>query len=272
MIYRILLFVLALVLSIPTFSRSMATPTGSRAAGMGNAYVSQGGVFSVYHNPAGTSDIDKIAFSLFYESRFQVEYLSVKAVAATLPTSAGNFSFQFNSFGAPEWNESNVGITYALNLSKRLSAGLQLHYYGQRLPEANILVMNAGFETGTIYQISERSHLGLSIANFLTPKIRNTEHSIQIPWTIRAGGHTRFASDFLVSYEAEKMENEKINFKTGGEWQASEGIFIRAGFNTAPRKFFAGFGYSNETISFDIAFSNHYNLGYVTSASISLML
>lgn len=272
MMYKIFIVAIALALSFPAFSRSMAIPTGSRAAGMGNAYVSQSGAFSVYHNPAGTSNIDQIALSVFYESRFQIEYLSVKAATATLPTSAGNFSFQFNSFGAPEWNESNAGITYALNLSERLSAGLQLHYYGQRLPEANTLVMNAGFETGAIYQLSERSHLGLCFANFLTPKIRNTEHTSQIPWTIKAGGHTRFASDFIVSYEVEKIETEKINFKTGGEWQASKGFFFRAGFNTAPRKFFAGFGYSNETISFDIAFSNHYNLGYVTSASIMLML
>ncbi|MDA3881292.1 MAG: hypothetical protein PF436_12955 [Prolixibacteraceae bacterium] len=270
--HKIILFFLLINLASNAYPRTMAIPSGGRAAGMGNAYVSQSGVFSVYHNPAGTSAIDKMALSIFYESRFHVEYLSVKAITATIPTSAGNFSFQFNSFGAPEWAESNAGLTYALNLSKKLSAGLQIHYYGRRLPEANILVMNAGFETGAIYQITERTHLGANVANLLTPKIRDTHYTEQIPWVIRAGGHTAFTHDFILSYEAEQMENEKLNLKLGGEWQASNGIFFRGGFNTSPSKIFAGFGYTNETIFFDIAFSNHHNLGYVTSASISLML
>jgi hypothetical protein len=270
---KITLTLLCIIISLNSFSRSVIVPTGGKPSGMGNAFVSQSDAFSVYHNPAGLARFNQLSISLFYENKYLVEQMSVKSIVATLPVqSAGTFSFQFNSFGAPEWVESNFGASYALSLTERLSAGVQLHYYGRRIPEANILVMNAGFDAGAIYQASDKTFLGANISNLFTPEIRNISHTEYIPWRIRMGGHTNFAPDFTLSYEVEKIETLNTAIKLGGEWEASEGIFFRAGFNTTPSRIFAGFGYFGNHIQFDIAFSYHYYLGYVPSSSIIISL
>jgi hypothetical protein len=267
------LTLLFIIITLNSFSRSIVVPTGGKPAGMGNAFVSQSDAFSVYHNPAGLARFNQLSVALFYENKYFVENMSVKSIVATMPTqSAGTFSLQFNSFGAPQWAESNIGASYALSLSKTLAAGVQLHYYGRRIPEANILVINAGFDVGAIYQISDKTSVGANISNLFTPEIRNSSYTEYIPWRIRGGGHTNFAPDFTLSYEVDKIETLSPSLKIGGEWEAYDGIFFRAGFNTAPSRVFAGFGYLGNHIQFDIAFSYHHYLGYVPSSSIIISI
>jgi hypothetical protein len=262
---------------LSAYSRSNVFPSGSKPAAMGSAFISQYNPFAVYHNQAGLAGMEKTSVSIFYESRFfspnvSLSHMASRAIVATFPTGPGTFAVQYNSFGPPQWAESNVGISYGMFLSDKLSAGIQLNYFTTRLPEENAWAMTAGFEAGFIYQLTERTFAGLHVANPYTPEINTLSYRETIPWRIRAGGHTRFNEDFLFSYEIEKMEGYRSMLKFGGEWKAANNFFLRGGLNTSPARVFAGFGYEANFVTIDLSFSNHYILGYVPSASVIFYL
>lgn len=257
-----------LIAVISVNAHSNVFPTGARPAGMGNAFISQFNEFSMYHNQAGLAKVKHKSISLFFENRFMIKQMSERAGIFTLPTSHGNFAFQFNSFGQPAWAESNAGIAYALDLSKKLSGGVQLNYFGVRLPEANRTAMTASFEIGAIYQINEKTFFGIHLANPYAPSINTVVYTENIPWRFRIGGHTKFSNDFMISYEAEKMEQFRTVCKLGAQWEVANRFFIRGGINTSPSRFFTGFGYETNKLSFDFAFSYHQYLGYIPALSI----
>lgn len=261
-------FIALLLLSLSAKSRSNVLPTGGAPAGMGNAFVSQYNVFSVFHNQAGLAKIDRTSVSLFYENRFLIKEMSISAGIITFATGSGNFAVQYNTFGLPQWGESNIGLAYSRFLSEKISAGIQLNYFGIKLPEENTTAMSVGFELGAIYQINENSYLGLHIANPYSPPINTISYSEHIPWRLNAGGHTQFTDDFLLSYEIEKIEDYPLNVKMGAQWEAAKGFYIRGGVNSAPVRFFTGFGYQSSFFTFDTAFSYYQYLGYVPSVSL----
>lgn len=258
---------------LKAYSRSTVFPDGSKPAGMGNAFVSQYHLFSVFQNQAGLAALDKTSVAIFYENRYLVPQMSIRAGVITLPTSGGNFAFQINSFGPPQWAESNIGIAYSRYLSERLSAGVQLNYFGTKLPELNSTAMSVGFETGAIYRINDKTFLGIHIANPFSPAINTTMYRDKIPWRFKLGGHTQFTDDFVFSYEIEKMESLSPLLKMGAEWEPSEGFFVRGGlttpYNTSMQmKLYAGFGIETNFFTFDTSFSYHNFLGYVPSVSL----
>jgi hypothetical protein len=210
---------------------------------------------------------------MFYENRYLVPQMSIRAGVVAFPTSAGNFAVQYNSFGPPQWAESNAGLAYSRFLNNKLSAGLQLNYFGTRLPELNSTAMSVGFEAGIIYQLTDRTFWGAHIANPFSPAINTTMYRDKILWRIKAGGHTQFTDDFILSYEFEKMEQRLALVKFGAEWEPAGGFFLRGGVSTsfvsaAHVKYYTGFGFQTSFFTFDTSFSYHYYLGYVPSVSL----
>lgn len=266
--YRFLFLLVLIFAQTIVWGRSNVYPTGSRPAGMGNAFVSQYDVFSVYHNQAGLADLGRTSISFFYENQFLVKEMSVRAGVLTFHTGSGNFAVQYNSFGPPQWRESNIGLAYSRYLSKKLSVGLQLNYFGTRLPELNRSVSTYSFEIGAIYHLTNKTFLGAHIANPYAPNITTLNYSETIPWRITIGGHTNFTKEFTLAYQIETIQSEIPIAQIGAQWEATENVFLRGGFNTGPARFFAGFGYVSSFFTIDAAFSYHQFLGYTPSVSL----
>ncbi|MFA9389475.1 MAG: hypothetical protein ACERKD_06690 [Prolixibacteraceae bacterium] len=267
---RIFHVILLLLIVTPcvVVGRSNIFPTGSRAAGMGNAFVSQYDVFSVYHNQAGLANLDRTSVSFFYENKFLVKEMSVRAGILTFHTGSGNFAVQYNSFGPQEWRESNTGIAYSRYLGEKLSAGLQLNHFSTRLPEINRSISTFSFELGAIYQVSSSTYLGAHLANPYAPKLTTLSYNETIPWRFTLGGHTNFTKEFTLAYEIESVKAQFPILQLGAQWEAAENVFLRGGFNTGPARIFAGFGYVSNFFTVDAAFSYHQFLGYTPSVSL----
>lgn len=252
----------------PLWGRSNILPTGSRATGMGNAFVSQFDVFSVYHNQAGLANIERTSIAFFYENRFFVKEFSSRAALLTFHTGSGNFALQYNSFGPPLWREGNASIGYGRHLGKKLSAGLALNYFSTRLPELNRVISTMSFELGAIYQLTDRTFLGAHLANPYAPNLTTLVYDEKIPWHFSIGGHTQFVSQFLLSYEIETVRGYWPMLQIGAQWEAVENLFVRGGFNTGPSRFFAGFGYETSFFTLESAFQYHQYMGYTPSVSL----
>ncbi len=274
MINKKILFVIILLCSfLYAHSRNNVQPTGSKAAAMGNAFVSRTDVFAIYHNQAGLAKMQNFAVALFYENRFfsslqANNLLQTRAIVASLPVGNGNIALQYNMFGPSRWAESNAGIAYAIPLSEKISAGIQISYFGSRMPEDNSTVITMGFEGGVIYAINDNTSIGAHLSNPYTPAINTSIYNEHIPWKVKFGGHSILSPDFIFSYEIEKIQEQKNILKLGGEWLTTENFALRAGINTTPVRFYAGFGYNTNSLNIDISYSNNFSIGYVLSASV----
>ena len=60
-------------------------PVGARSAGLAHASVTLGDVWSVFHNPAGIASLSKLSAGVYYENRFGVPEMGLRAGAFALP-------------------------------------------------------------------------------------------------------------------------------------------------------------------------------------------
>jgi len=267
-----LLLLPALFISFSVLARSNVNPTGGRPAGMGNAFISQYDLDAALHNQAGLAQLSTISFAVLFENRFLLKELSSKGIIVGIPTKSGVFSTSMHAFGPAKWMETNFSVAYSMQLTPKLSGGVQLNYFGMKLPEENQSLSSAGAELGFIYQLSPTLFAGAHLANPVSIPFQTSSYLDKIPWRFRLGGHSLITEDITLSVEAEKTENQNIVLKAGMEWKVVERFYLRGGYNSGATKLFTGIGFYYRFITADIAFGYHQTLGVTPSVSIKVSL
>lgn len=263
--FQILL--LALLLT-PALTTAENYPSGARATGLSNAFVSISDPWSTFHNQATLADLNTINAGLFYESKFGIDELSLSAGSFVLPTKAGVFGFSLYQFGEGTFKEHKIGLAYALSLSEKLNAAVQLDYFSQQLPENSTSYGFATFEFGLAYKTTEQLTLGFHVFNpikngFEWPGQENFKTS-----SYRLGGHYDFLDLALISAEVQKTSNYQALWKTGLEFSPVKNLDLRFGISGRPVQYTLGLGYRIKKVSTDIAFSYHSYLGLTPSISL----
>ena len=102
---------------------------------MGFCSVAMADSWSVFNNQAGMTGVRKITAEIYFENRFLVKELALKAVGVVLPVNAGTFGLSFHEFGFNLYNEMMTGLAFGKKLGKSFSAGIQLDYLRIHLGE-----------------------------------------------------------------------------------------------------------------------------------------
>jgi hypothetical protein len=239
---------------------------------MGNAFVSQYDLDAALHNQAGLAQLSTISFAAFFENRFMLKELSSKGIIIGIPTKSGVFSTSMHAFGPAKWAENTFSIGYSKQLTPKLSGGIQLNYFGMKLPEENQSLYSVGAELGFIYRLSPTLFVGAHLANPVSIPFKTLSYNDKIPWRFRLGGHSPITEDLTLAVEAEKTENQNIVLKAGMEWKVVERFYLRGGYNSGATKLITGIGFSYRSITADIAFGYHQTLGVTPSVSIKVSL
>lgn len=261
---------LTLLLLVKTvYSLNNVTPTGARPAGMGNAFVSQFDIFSVFHNPAGLSNQDNTKVAIFHESRFAVKELSTRGFIVAQPFRQASFAFHYYNTGPASWRESNSGLSYSMPLSKRLRAGIQIYYLTYRLPEEGNSAGAVSFAAGAIFRLTEETLLGAQLKNAASARIKTSASDEKLPMMLSLGGNTMYAGNFNLAYKIEIIQKQKTQFSIGAEWEIAPHFFIRTGINAPTLRFNAGGAYRWKRFTFDVAFNNHHYLGISSMVAVT---
>jgi hypothetical protein len=240
--------------------------------GMGNAFISQFDISAAFHNQAGLAKIDSFSISLFYENLYLLKEMSSRGILVGVPTKTANFAFHYSAFGPVKWMESALSVACSKQLTSKLSAGIQINYFGMKLPEENATASSCGAEMGFIYQLSLKMYAGIHLANPFSIPIKTYSYNEKIPYRLRVGFHTLLSDNFLISAEAEKIKNCTPILKLGIEWEAIQNFYFRCGFNNGPTKLFTGLGFQYRFFKTDFAFCYHQYLGCNPSFSITFNL
>ena len=247
-------------------------PAGARALGLSNAFVSLTDTWSTFHNQAGIAGITNHSAGVYYESRFQIEELTLVAGSLVLPARAGNFGFSFSQFGKGAFKDNKYGLAFAKQLGDNISAGIQLDYLAQTFPENERSKGFATFEGGIIFRPVEHLCIGGHIFNPILGGIDSPAGKVKTPAVFRLGGHYFFDESVLVALEGEKDTENPIVLKSGIEYLPAKSLALRVGASGRPVHFTAGMGYSIGKLSADIGFSYHGNLGVTPSVSVQFTL
>lgn len=235
-------------------------PLGARQAGMGTSGVAFSDLWSVTHNQAGLALLTKPSFGLFYENKFALKELGLKAGAFAYPTSSGVFAIDLMQFGYSKYNESRVGLAFAKSLGKRFSIGVKFNYlntfYAEEYGNKGTFIA----ELGLLAQPIKHLYIGGHIYNLSRSKIA-AYNDERIPTTITFGIAYEFSEKVLCTVEAEKELQYNPIYKVGMEYRFLENLYIRAGVTSNPNQMSLGIGYVFKRIKADISFSSHQVLG-----------
>jgi len=271
-ILKIWSFLLCITIS-PFVSLSIENyPAGARPLALSNAFISLSGPWAVFHNQSGLASINNISAGFHYESRFCIDKLSQVAGSIVLPVRAGTFGLSFLQFGKGSYKEGKYAIAFARQLSKIISAGIQLDYFTQAFPGKMQSRGSATFEGGIIIKPLEKLYLGTHIFNPLSRGLNFPEGTQKMPVTIRAGGHYLPEKNILLIFEAEKDNLHPALLKTAIEYIPVEDLAIRFGVSGKPFRYTTGIGYRMNKITTDIGFGYHETLGLTPSVSIQFQL
>jgi hypothetical protein len=269
---KICLFLLfTTVYSLKSYSNENY-PAGARPFGLSNAYISLSGIWTTFHNQAGLTCLTDISTGFYYESKFNIDKLSLVAGSVVLPVNSGVFGLSFLQFGKGTFSENKFGLAFARHLGENLNAGIQFDYFTQTLPENRHAKGFVTFEGGIIYQPLKQIFMGVHIFNPLSEGIEFPSGKQKMPVIIRAGGHYLIDKNVIIIFETEKNNLHPAILKTGIEFLPVDNLAIRFGASGKPFKYTAGIGYQMNSISTDIGFSYHGNLGVTPSLSIQFRL
>lgn len=247
-------------------------PIGARALSLSNTTVAFSDIWSTFHNQAGLASLNKLSVGFFYESKFQIDELSLVAGTLVLPTKSGTFGVSFFQFGKGTFKENKLGLAFSKQLSQKFSIGIQLDYLAQTFPENQRSKGFVTFEGGIIFSPVKELYLGAHIFNPVLGGIETIAGKQIIPAIVRLGGYYQFDEMVLIAIETEKKSDNSVLVKTGIEFLPVKNLVLRFGVSGKPYKYTSGLGYSIGKLITDIGFSYHGNLGITPSVSIQFEL
>ena len=241
---------------------------GGRSAGMANASISLSDGWAGFNNQAGLAWNRKFSAGMYYENRFLIKEIGIKAFSAVLPVKKGSFGISFSYFGFSLYNEMKSGLAYAMNFGNSFSAGVQIDYLrfhaGNDLGTKNLFT----FEIGLQFRVKEQLCLGIHIYNPVAVTLTEDPRE-RLPAVFRTGLGWNITENFLVVAEIEKELLNDPALKAGMEYHFVKPLFIRIGYMTAPSQFTFGFGLEFGRFSIDIASSYNMILGFSPQGSIN---
>ena len=250
---------------------------GARSAAIANASVTLSDIWSLHHNQAGLSGIRGITASVFYENRFGLKELGLKAVGLVIPVpNAGNgvFGLSFSQFGYSLYNDTKIGLAYAKKLGEKYSVGIQVDYFQTQIGEDYGSTGAVTAEAGLIAELINNLYFGVHIFNptrakLLDYKVQETTVSEHVPTVMRCGLSYVFSEKVRLSVETEKDIYYEPFFKAGIEYQIIDQLYIRGGISTDPVYNSFGFGLNINRLCIDVAASRHQVLGYTTQVNLT---
>ncbi len=268
---KILLPVLLLLFSL-SLKAQFTNSVGARQAAMGNSGLVLTDIWSASHNQAGLAKLKGIAGGAYFANNFGMSELGMKAVALAAPISKyGNIGLNYQYFGYGLYNESKFGLSYAMQLGKRVSAGIQLDYF---LVNQALEYGKKGAPVGEIGILTEPiDHLYIAAHIFNVSRASFADYqSEKIPSVLRIGMGYNFSKKVLFTIEAEKDLELPALFRSGIEYQLIKDLFLRVGVakqNNLTTQYSFGAGYGYKGIVFDFAFTQHQMLGYTSQFGLS---
>ncbi len=256
-----LFFIFIFIFVNSTHSSNDNYAIGARSTGMSNTSVAFNDAWSAHHNQAGLGFVKKYSCGVYYENKFLLNELSLKAVVVAIPIKFGTFGLEFNNYGYSLYNENKYGLSFAKAFSDKFSVGIAMDYLNTRIAEGYGSKGAAVAEIGLQSKPTKQLSIGVHIFNPTRTKFvdYNNEH---IPTIFRLGGNYFFSEKVLLALETEKDMSQKAIFKIGIEYKPVKELYLRTGISTGPIINSLGIGFNIKNLKIDLSSNYNQVLGF----------
>ncbi len=267
--YSLVLAIIYSLLSNWSFSGNDNLPIGSRSAAVSNASLTYKDVWSLWQNQAGIASLKEVSTGAFYENRFLLPELAIKAIGIAIPFKKwGAFGVSYTEFGNNLYKEQKLGLCFAKSFGDIFSFGLQLDYLntfiGNGYGSNNAIAAEIGIQAQVLPELIIAGHL----FNPSRAKLATT-YDERIPSILKIGLAYTFSDKAIWSLESEKDITQEANFKSGIEYHAVKHFYLRCGISSNPVAYSFGIGLIEKNFKFDFSETIYQQLN--GSPSISLM-
>ena len=232
---------------------------------MNYSCVMRPGFWSSFHNQASLCQNNSLSFGVNYENRFNISELGTRTAGLIIPAGKTVLGVLYSNFGYSDLMRQSAGIACGMKLSGKISAGIQIDYFGEKRSGEN---MTAGrpvtFEAGVMMIPSEKIRIGLHLFNPVPGSLRKS----YLPSSIRAGAGIDLSDGLFAGAELQISTGKKLIIRTGFEYETAKKFMIRGGFSSENTSFSFGIGYSMKFVTIDLGFLTHERLGITSSASL----
>ncbi len=243
-------------------------PAHARLMGMESAWAaSADDISSVYSNPAGLGHINQIVLSSFYSELFSIDDLGYSSISCAVPVSGiGVFGLSYDEFGPYAYRETQVIISHGFSFSSKILFGYNLRFMKLNISEYGSGSAQ-GVDIGVQSNVNESIALGFMLKNVNEPDIGGVLHrSLNLAIGINPVKNIGISLGVDISNDAE------IRMCTGSEVLVNKYLILRAGMQTEPVRFGAGFSLLFRQFRLDYALSNHSELDATSSFSLQIIL
>ena len=133
---KLLLFVFTFTVLCVTAAQAQGwSPAGARSMSLANASVALNDVWAYHNNPGALGGLKQTSFGVAYEDRFGLKELQSQSLVVAHPIKKGVFSLGAQFYGYSAYRTTRVGLGYSLQLSDKISAGVQINYLGLKIAQ-----------------------------------------------------------------------------------------------------------------------------------------
>lgn len=243
-------------------------PLYARPAAMGGAYTSLANDYSApFFNPAGLNLLSASALSFSQTSLYGESDLKHSGAGFMLPTrSAGSFAFNYVSFGASYYKETELIFTHSFMLVPGAYFGYNFRNPALKI-EGGGSASTLSFDAGALGVVSPKLSIGVFSRGINRPQIASETLYRDLTGSLC---YRPFRGLVTVIDWNMPADREGDTLKLGVEVNVIPSFSIRFGVQPEPRKASFGFGIMLNRIDFDYAFQAHevLNNQHVFSASL----
>ncbi|WP_129713883.1 hypothetical protein [Pedobacter sp. SYP-B3415] len=253
------MFVFLLFLFSPIDATAQMS-AGGRAAGMGASIAAFHDPWSVNGNPAGTAGQERLYFGVTHTRHFLTADLHTSCIVAVVPIGRQVFGAALERYSFDSYALTSARVSYSRRFGRKISAGVSFSYAEQRIVNygsTNVPSTSAGIQFAILPELIA----GVTIRdlNMNNPKIRPP---------VFCGLGWRASDKLLLQGELFRDPATGLGFITGIEYLLISVFALRTGIQSKPFSQFAGLGFYQNNLRFDLACSHHPVLGLSPQLSL----
>ena len=258
-----ILFSFFLGLAMHCNAQSTTEIAGARYGALSNTGIADNSVWQGLLNPAGIiTPQERWQAGASYVNRFSISELSSRDLVASLKVGKGRFGLVVHSFGYDAYTQNQFSGTYAMQLSEKFRAGVQLNYFNVSIAEGFGKYSAVTANLGLQYDFNDKVTVGLVIKNPNRSEL-STEVMQQYVQSVISGGlKYKLADNLSLLADVSKDLDLDPNLSAALEYSPLEEWHLRGGVSTLDRGLSFGFGYSPAKWSVDLASLYHQVLGF----------
>ena len=239
---------------------------GARANGLGNASVTIGDTWSMFHNIGGLAQVEDATAVFTYQNKYGIPEFKTFGGAFAKPILNGVAGVGVFRFGGDLYNEQKINVGFS-NQFGLTSLGLNVNYLQYNIEGVGSRGM-VMLDFGGLATTTEEIVFGAQVTNISQAQLSSFSGE-KVPTVITAVLSYRPAKGLILNTEIEKDLDFDAYFKFGLEYELIEKIKIRTGLTTEPFESAFGVGFYPSSFDVDYAFRNNPNLGDIHELSIT---